>query len=64
MVGLKDFLFNFPNSFENIGFSILITISSDSQIYFIFAGIIPEGSSSSNDGIRRGHFNMREEVVR
>ena len=62
-MGLEQFFFNFANYVENIGFSILITVCADAEIDFVFAGVISEGGGSANDGVRRGHFDVGEEVV-
>lgn len=46
---------DFLDDFEDIGFTVFITIGTDSQIHFVGVFICLEGDFGAEDGVRRSH---------
>ena len=61
--GLDNFLFNFLDNLENVGFSVVVSVSSDTEVDFVGTLVVIEGNGGSEDGIWGSHGDMGEEVV-
>ena len=50
--------FNFLDYFEDVGFSVGITIGSDSEMNLLIGIVFLEGNVGSEDGIWGCHFDV------
>lgn len=62
MVAFPDYFFSFLDGLEDVGLSLIVSVGSDAEIYFIVASVLLEGESSIQNRIRRSHLNMLENV--
>ena len=58
-----DFFFDFFDNFENVRFSIVISVSSDTEVDFFRIFIVIESDGGSKDWIWWSHGDMGEEIV-
>ncbi len=60
---LDDFLLNFLDNLEYVWFSVVVSVSSDTEIDLVGALVVIEGNGGSKDGVWGSHGHVGEEVI-
>lgn len=63
VVAFPDYFFCFLDGLEDVGFSLIVSVGSDAEIYFIIANVLLESEGSTQNRIGRSHLYTLEYVI-
>lgn len=59
----EDFLFDLAHYWENVGGTVVITVSSNTEIDLIGIRIVAISNGSAQNGIRWSHLHMTKQIL-
>ena len=63
LIFINNFSLGLFDDFENIGLFVIISVSTDTQIYFLWVGVFLVGGSCAENWIRRSKSKMTENIT-